>query len=673
METLQKKKSHMEGLLALGLSIAAARDKLQLGTILREQVIKFLNVDDIVITLYMRGRVYIHASEKAGALSPDLRAAIEATSPFGEEVCFRRPGMPEFLGVGMRNGDELLGAVFLFSAKRKVGVGEDMGLVKPVVDQLACAIINILANEETLARENEKSILLGLCNDIAAVRNKRDLPGIITEKLKKVLPISHVLTGVISEDGKTYSAFLLDGNSAAGSHPDYALVTAEKFPVEDGIMNYVLPSEQPVVFDLTEIMRRPRVPAYLRMNYDCGMREAVFTVLSDGVRKTGVFVIFSAVRNRLNSHHLSLIKSITSQLSTAIATIIAHEKIEKQFGEISNYKQQLEVEKMYLQEEIQTTHNYGEIVGTSAVMRKVFQMVAKVARTQSSVLLMGETGTGKELIARALHHASGRRDRLMVKVNCAALPANLIESELFGHERGSFTGATDRRIGKFELANNSTLFLDEVGELPLDLQSKLLRALQEKEIERLGGKSVIKTDVRIIAATNRDLQKEVQQGNFRSDLFYRLNVFPIVMPPLRQRKEDIPILATHFLSKHAKKDTGGMNFASRVMKELVSYSWPGNVRELEHLIERSILLNSGTTIRQIYLPVTDREVMKNLMPDSHVKTIDEVEREHIIAVLKLCNGKVSGIGGAAEKLRIPSTTLTSKIRRLKIQKGCPDE
>jgi formate hydrogenlyase transcriptional activator len=498
-----------------------------------------------------------------------------------------------------------------------------------------------LSIEELMEREKEKSILLGISEDISASRNRNDLLTVLHERLKKVFYFSRLTVADPSTD--------------------------------DPILQLAASTKEPLILDLDQFVEQPRMPEWVIMNYSCGIREMVIVLLNAGGKQIGLFAILSDKKYQINPKQLRLIQGISCQLSIAIANIVANEKIELQFDEITRYKQQLEIEKLYLQEEIQTTHNYGEIIGSSAGMRKVFQLVSQVSGTVSSVLLMGETGTGKELIARALHNSSARREKLMVKVNCAALPANLIESELFGHERGSFTGATDRRIGKFELANNSTIFLDEVGELPLDLQAKLLRALQEKEIERVGGRTVIKTDVRIIAATNRDLLKEVQAGNFRSDLYYRLNVFPIVIPPLRQRREDIASLATHFLHKHAKKGKGAMGFSSRALKQLTAYNWPGNVRELEHLVERSILLTAGSTISAVHLPVAEREEMRHFLPDAHIKTIAEVEREHIISVLRICNGKVAGIGGAAEKLQIPSTTLTSKIRRLKIRKGYLDE
>jgi formate hydrogenlyase transcriptional activator len=296
-------------------------------------------------------------------------------------------------------------------------------------------------------------------------------------------------------------------------------------------------------------------------------------------------------------------------------------------------------------------------------------MMSLVAESNSTVLLLGETGTGKELIARAIHSSSRRKNKLMVKVNCAALPASLIESELFGHEKGSFTGAIDRRVGKFELANNSTLFLDEIGEMPLETQVKLLRVIQEREFERVGGTNTIKLDVRIIAASNRNLEEEVNAGRFRSDLFYRLNVFPIVLPPLRNRLEDIAPLANFFLARYSK-NTGRRVTAisSNVIKELKGYSWPGNVRELEHVIERSILLTQETVLKEIQLP--QRQKKGKIEPtELSPKTLQDIERSYIIEILRKYDGKIAGSDGAAHFLEIPSTTLHSKMKKLGISKA----
>jgi formate hydrogenlyase transcriptional activator len=306
------------------------------------------------------------------------------------------------------------------------------------------------------------------------------------------------------------------------------------------------------------------------------------------------------------------------------------------------------------------------IIGESPAIQKIFSLLKMVAPSGSTVLLLGETGTGKELIARAIHNGSPRHTKSMIKVNCAALPANLIESELFGHERGSFTGAVERRIGKFELASRGTLFLDEIGEMPLESQVKLLRALQEKEIERVGGRTTIEVDARIITATNLDLEKEVAEGRFRSDLYYRLNIFPIQLPALRERKEDIPGLANHFILRFAKKLGRTIEMlGNSVLQELMRYDWPGNIRELEHLIERSILLTPGTKISHIELPCS-RRISMSAPVCVPLKTIDENERDHILAIIKHCRGRASGSGGAAEILGVPSSTLHSKMKRLGI-------
>lgn len=312
--------------------------------------------------------------------------------------------------------------------------------------------------------------------------------------------------------------------------------------------------------------------------------------------------------------------------------------------------------------------HFNGIIGQSPLLKAVFNKITIVAPDDTSVLIMGESGTGKERIAQTIHKLSPRKSKPLITVNCAALPINLIESELFGHERGAFTGATDKRTGKFEQADSGTIFLDEIGELPLEAQVKLLRVLQEKEIERLGGNYTKKVNVRIIAATNRNLEKEVAEGRFRLDLYYRLNVFPIELPALRQRKEDIPLLANYFLDRFVKKSNKAVNGISEgAMQSLMDYDWPGNIRELEHLIERSLLMATDEMIEEIDIPQAPS--LSNTQGDSgfRIRTMEEMEREHILEILKVCKGKVFGPGGAAEMLNIPSTTLNSKIKKLGIK------
>jgi PAS domain S-box-containing protein len=331
-------------------------------------------------------------------------------------------------------------------------------------------------------------------------------------------------------------------------------------------------------------------------------------------------------------------------------------------SEIKELKEKLEVERAYLQEEIKLEYNYENIIGQSDGLNYVLYKVEQIASSETTVLVLGETGTGKELVARAIHGLSPRKDRVLVKVNCATLPSNLIESELFGHEKGAFTGAHARQLGRFEVANGATLFLDEIGELPLELQPKLLRVIQDGEFERLGNAGTIKVDVRVIAATNRNLEEEVSRGRFREDLWYRLSIFPITVPPLRERKEDIALLVdfiVHKIAKRLGKSIGSI--PTSVMNTLQDYQWPGNVRELENVLERAVINSSGPKLRlvdELKKPHTDLATTQ--------KTLEAVERDHIVRVLEQTNWKVSGKNGAAEILGLNRSTLRARIRKLGI-------
>ena len=343
----------------------------------------------------------------------------------------------------------------------------------------------------------------------------------------------------------------------------------------------------------------------------------------------------------------------------------ANEELAKRLKEIEQLKNQLAAENKYLQEEIKLTYNFDEIVSKSKSFHKILQQIEQVASTEATVLILGESGTGKELLARAVHNISNRCKKPLVKVNCAALPANLIESELFGHERGAFTGALERKIGRFELANGGTVFLDEIGELPFELQSKLLRIIQEGEFERLGNPVTHKVNVRIIAATNRNLEQAIEKKEFREDLYYRLNVFPINCPPLRDRKEDIPLLVKHFCQKYeAKIGKRITSIPSKVMNALCDYNWPGNIRELENIIERALILSRGNTLEYgDWLPkekYTTNKIAK--------QNLQDVERDHIIEVLKKTGWKVSGERGAAKILGLNATTLEARMKKLEIKR-----
>jgi len=373
------------------------------------------------------------------------------------------------------------------------------------------------------------------------------------------------------------------------------------------------------------------------------------------------FIFFNKASEHYNASHKLNLNQYRQSLKLMVTSIV--------YGKDPVIVPQAEVKAKLIpdQQEI-TADSFKGIIGNSPLLKTVFNHIKLVAPDDTSVLILGDSGTGKERIASVIHQLSPRKDKPFITVNCAALPLSLLESELFGHEKGAFTGANDRRIGKFEQADGGSIFLDEIGEMPLEAQVKLLRVLQEKEIERLGGTVTRKINVRIIAATNRNLEKEVSEGRLRLDLYYRLNVFPIELPPLRDRKEDIPALVTHFLDKYNKnayKTISGISVPA--METLVSYDWPGNIRELEHLIERSMLMSAGPEIQEINLPANNTRTLSQQPEPSRIKTMEEMERDHILSILKLCKGKIFGPGGAAEVLNLPSTTLNSKIKKLGIK------
>jgi DNA-binding NtrC family response regulator len=376
----------------------------------------------------------------------------------------------------------------------------------------------------------------------------------------------------------------------------------------------------------------------------------------------GLFLsFFSRQADNYNKNHLTLCERLQEPLIYAIENLISHDKkLDKKDTSSENSIAHKNIKNL----------GFESIVGKSPALLKIFDHILQVAPADTTVLITGESGTGKESIAHSIKELSIRKNQPFVKINCSALAPGLIESELFGHEKGSFTGAAEKRIGKFEQANNGTLFLDEIGDMPLEMQAKLLRAIQEKEIERVGGNVSIKVNVRIIAATNCNLEKEVAEGRFRLDLYYRLNVFPIQLPPLRERKEDIGLLARHFIGVYSSKTGKNVTEISEsALKSLLSYQWPGNIRELENLIERSILLAKTDTIEQIPLPAFEEVKMNNKSNDWYFKTIQENEREHIINVLEKCNGRIRGAGGASEILGLPPTTLASRMQKLGIKRS----
>ena len=558
---------------------------------------------------------------------------------------WKRMGYENIVGIRLRNGETNLGILWL-------GIEQiNIQLLQGICSQISIAMANIIANEKIDRKQEEQAFLLDFSNEITQVRTKSELQAAIFKVLDKTMHTKLAMIRVIDDDGIHLSPFMFDKTLFKNAGINFDKMSADRITIEEPYTSRVLASKDGLVFNVEEEIRSGN--AYAKLWKTTTLKNMYSLPLRAGDKNIGTIWLLADRLSKL------MLQGIVSQISIAIANIQANEKL-------LAYKKQLEVENAYLKEQIKTIYNFSEIIGNGAAMQEVYRLMSLVAASNTTVLVLGETGTGKELIARAIHNASPRKDKLMVKVNCAALPASLIESELFGHERGAFTGAIDRRIGKFELANHSTLFLDEIGEMPPEAQAKLLRVIQERELERLGGKQTIRIDVRLIAATNRNLEEQVRTGHFREDLYYRLNVFPILLPPLRERPEDIEPLTKFFVEKYSRNNGKKiLKIAPKVLQLLRSYTWPGNVRELEHLIERSVLLASENTLQDVYIPRTTTQGPAQLAS----RTLEEVERSYIIEVLKRCTGKISGAGGAAGILQIPGNTLHSKMKKLGITKA----
>lgn len=427
--------------------------------------------------------------------------------------------------------------------------------------------------------------------------------------------------------------------------------------LDGSAVGYVFKTRQPRAFSWEELAEFPE-SAFLRAR---GIRSACAVPLSTPQGIIGTLNLGAYAEGAFSPKQFPLLTRVAGQIAIAVRNATSYERIEE-------LNAQLAREKVYLEDEIRSEHQFDEIIGRSRALGRVLREIETVAPTDSTVLVLGETGSGKELVARAIHQLSARRDHAFVKLNCAAIPTGLLESELFGHEKGAFTGAINQRIGRFELANRGTVFLDEVGEIPLELQPKLLRVLQEREFERLGSTRTIRTDARLIAATNRDLAAFVEEGKFRQDLFYRLNVFPITVPPLRERREDIPMLVRHFAQQFARQMRKSIEtIPSETMETLTGYDWPGNIRELQNLIERAVILSSGPTLDVPVTALNGRSVSRSSdTRAAGTETLEDADRRHITAALERSKWVIAGPNGAAARLGIKRSTLQFRMRKLGI-------
>jgi formate hydrogenlyase transcriptional activator len=495
----------------------------------------------------------------------------------------------------------------------------------------------------------EEALLLQLSNALLTNVDIRKLLSAISATIEEMVP--HDCATLSLHEPTTHSfrvQFLDVGKGTDSNFPEISI------PMEGSVTGAVFRTREPMM-----LYRIDNAPfAGLQHLTSMGMRSGCWVPLINRERAIGALTIASRKEAAFTQWDMDMLSRIAAQIATAVDNALT-------FRKIADLRDKLKQEKQYLEDELRLEQNFEDIVGESTGLRQVLKQIETVAPTNATVLIQGETGTGKELLARAIHRLSPRRERTFIKLNCAAIPAGLLESELFGHEKGAFTGAISQKMGRLELAHEGTLFLDEVGELPLELQPKLLRALQEREIERVGGTRSIPIDVRLVAATNRDLAKLVAEREFRSDLYYRLRVFPVLAPPLRERRSDIPILVQHFVAKHSRRMGKSIeSIPSDVMAALTRWTWPGNIRELENFIERAVILSRGSVF---YAPLAELELAEETGSKAD-PTLETAERDHILRVLRQAKGMIGGAGGAAEKLGLKRTTLNSKMKKLGIER-----
>ncbi len=596
----------------------------------------------------------------------------ETQQPFVWNDTVEETRFPALIQILRENGVRSACSVPLTTAQRRLGVlsfgrgkahhyaESEIGFMQQVARQVAVAVDNALnfqraqAYQRQLAQERDRlRVLLEVNNAMVSKLDLRALLNAISASLRRVIHHEYTSLALYEADKNQMRVLALDFPQGKGLIHEEMLV-----PLEGSIAGSAFRTRRPLVLDHAGMEAYDSPTS--RLLRDEGVRSVISMPLITHDRALGTLSLASLRDAAFQQGDVDLLVQVAGQVAIAVENALA-------FQEIAELRNKLAQEKLYLEDEIRSEMNFEEIVGDSPSLRAVLKQVETVAPTDSAVLIQGETGTGKELIARAIHNLSPRRERTFVKVNCAAIPAGLLESELFGHERGAFTGAIAQRIGRFELAHGGTIFLDEVGDIPLELQPKLLRVLQEQEFERLGSVRTIRADARLVAATNRDLAEMVAARTFRSDLYYRLRVFPLVMPPLRERQEDIPTLVRYFVQKYARRMNRAVEtIPSETLDLLVRYSWPGNIRELENLLERAVIVSPGPVLR---VPLSELKIPAEPAATGDLLTLEAAEREHILKALQAANWVLAGPRGAAAKLGMKRTTLQSRMQKLGVNRG----
>ena len=610
--------------------------------------------------------IEIPATESAAAMlleerEPIILNDIEKETRFADLVERARSyGVRSMCILPLTSPRRRLGLLVFGTTRQKDYDGEDLKLMSTVTAHVAVAVENALNFEEArsyqqlLARERDRlRLLLEVNNNVISHLELSDLFLAVSSALRDCFHHDYTGLWLFEEGTRQLRCVGMDFPSNRGFIEKIQSLDLTPAEVEE------IRSRSPRLINREEIAQLP--PKFASPAQAENIHSAVAIPLVSGSKPLGILTLGSTVESAFRPEELDLLLQVGNQVALAIENALA-------FAKVAEARNQLNTEKTYLEDEIRYDHNLEDIIGKSRALRETLSKAEVVATTDATVLLMGETGTGKELVARLIHNLSSRRDHTFVKLNCAAVPSGLMESELFGHERGAFTGAVASKVGRFELANHGSLFLDEVGDIALDLQPKLLRVLQEKEFERLGSTRTLKVDVRLVAATNRDLSQMVASGEFREDLYYRLAVFPIQLPPLRERREDIPVLVQYFVGRYASRMKKRIReIPTPALQTMTEWTWPGNIRELQNFIERAVILTTGECLQvpleELKSPRTGRastETARSL-------NLREVEREAILEALRKTNGRISGPSGAAALLGLKRTTLQYRMRLLNIR------
>jgi formate hydrogenlyase transcriptional activator len=576
-----------------------------------------------------------------------------------KSTIMREAGLRSLCAVPLTTAHRRLGSLIIASVQPGAYSPEEVRFFSLVADQIALATDDAINFTNSQKAQERLQLLLDLTNRVASHLNLREVLREISAQIRGVMHCDGVGIGLPSPENGRFRIYVLDfPNAPAELEEGYE-------PDDDSPVMAVFRSGEPVILTGEDTKR-------LKIGAAHGIRSSVHVPLTGRGAVVGVLSLGAQREHTFSGDDLAFLTQVARQLALAIENALA-------YGEVSEQKQKLTLEKLYLEDELRSEGKFEEIIGRSESLRRVLDQIATVAPTDSTVLIYGETGSGKELIARAVHNLSTRKSGAFVKLNCAAIPTGLLESEMFGHERGAFTGAISQRIGRFELANRGTIFLDEIGDIPLELQPKLLRVLQEREFERLGSTRTMRSDARLIAATNRDLDQFVAEGKFRSDLYYRLNVFPVRVPALRERPEDIPLLVRHFVQQFSRSLGKAIDaIPAETMTALTRYPWPGNIRELQNVIERAVILTNGSVlsvhIDDLRAPGPPAAPLST--PNGHAaptasrqhlrSALDESERQQIIAALEKSNWIVAGSEGAAARLGLKRSTLQSRMQKLGI-------